>query len=104
MIEYVDVEERKAALARLKGIEDRVWVRVAGFDHVYAIADEDLEREDESKTSAVHFLRFELRPDMARAVTTGAGISIGIDHQSYAHTVEALPPATRDSLAGDLAT
>ena len=104
MIEYVDVEERRAALERLKGIEDRVWVRVAGFNRVYAIADEDLERENENKTSAVHFLRFELRPDMSRAVKTGAGISMGVDHQSYAHTVDSVPAATRDSLAEDLDT
>ena len=102
MIEYVDVEERRAALARMKGIEDRVWVRVAGFDRVYAIADEDLERENEDKTSSVHFVRFELTPDMRRAVKSGAAVAMGIDHDAYRYSVEALSPATRDSLAEDL--
>jgi len=102
MIEFPDVEERHKALAELKGIERRVWVRVAGFEPVYAIADEDLEREDETKTSAVHFMRFELAPGMCRAVKSGAAIAAGIDHPRYRHEVE-LAPAVRDSLAQDLA-
>jgi hypothetical protein len=102
MIEYPDVEERRRALARLKGIERRVWVRVAGFDPVYAIADEDLEREDETKTSSVHFMRFELTPQMRRAAKAGAAIAMGIDHPQYRHAVEAIAPAVRDSLAQDL--
>ena len=102
MIEFPDVEERHKALAELKGIERRVWVRVAGFEPVYAIADEDLEREDETKTSAVHFMRFELAPGMCHAVKSGAAIAAGIDHPRYRHEVE-LAPAVRDSLAQDLA-
>jgi hypothetical protein len=102
MVEFPDVEERRQALAQLKGIERRVWMRVSGFDPVYAIADEDLEREDETKTSAVHFMRFELTPDMCRAVRDGAAIGAGIDHPNYRHAVEAVEPAVRDSLARDL--
>jgi hypothetical protein len=103
MLEYGDVAERRAALARLKGIEDRVWVQVRGFDRVWAIADEDLSREDESKTSSVHFLRFELTPEMRQAVRGGAAVAMGIDHGDYRHEVEAIPPAVLDALAQDLA-
>jgi hypothetical protein len=102
MIEYEDVDERREALARLKGIEDLVWVQVAGFDKVFAIADEDMEREDETKTSSVHFVRFELTPAMAAAVKSGAAVSMGSDHPDYGYQVD-VPPATRDSLAADLA-
>jgi hypothetical protein len=102
MMEYPDAEERRKALAELKGVERRVWVRVAGFDPVYAIADEDLEREDETKTSSVHFMRFELTPEMRRAVKAGAASAAGIDHERYRHSVEAVAPAVRDSLALDL--
>jgi hypothetical protein len=101
MIEYEDVDERREALARLKGIEDLVWIQVAGFDKVFAIADEDMEREDETKTSSVHFVRFELNPAMAAAVKSGAAVSMGTDHPDYGYQVE-VPPATRDSLASDL--
>jgi hypothetical protein len=103
MVEFPDIEERRERLGRLTGIEDRVWVQVAGFDRVYAIADEDLERADEDKTSAVHFLRFELAPGMAQAVKEGAAIGMGIDHDGYREEIEAVPPAIRDSLARDLA-
>ena len=103
LIEYTDVEERKRALARLKGIEARVWVRIDGFQKVLAIADEDLERETEEKTSSVHFLRFELTEEMARALKQGAGIAIGVDHPEYRAEVAAVSPAIRSSLAGDLA-
>lgn len=102
MFEYPNVEERHAALARLKGVESRVWVRVAGHESVFAIADEDLDRENETKTSSVHFLRFELTPEMARAVKQGAAIAVGIDHDFYRHTLDAVSPAVRDSLAADL--
>lgn len=102
MIEYEDVDERREALARLKGIEDLLWVRVAGFDKVFAIADEDMEREDDTKTSSVHFVRFELTPAMVAAVKSGAAISMGTDHPDYGYQVE-VPPATRGSLAADLA-
>ena len=102
MVEFPDVEERRVALQRLKGVENKVWARVAGFEPVRPIADEDLEREDEEKTSSVHFLRFELTPDMVRAVKQGAAISMGIDHPAYNHQVDPIPAATRDSLAQDL--
>lgn len=102
MVEYPDVEERRIMLARLKGIEKTVWVRVAGFDKVYPIADEDLERETEDKTSSVHFLRFELTPAMIAAAKQGAAIGAGVEHPQYASTVEALPDAIRASLAADL--
>jgi len=102
MLEFPDVDERRAALARLRGIEARVWVRVAGFDVVYAIADEDLERTTEDKTSSVHFLRFELAPEMIRAARDGAPISIGIDHEDYRHAVDPVASNIRDSLSADL--
>jgi hypothetical protein len=103
LIEYTDVEERKRALARLIGIERRVWVRVAGYDPVFAIADEDLERETEEKTSSVHFLRFELTDAMAQALKQTAALAVGVDHPQYRVEVSALPPAVRDSLSGDMA-
>ena len=103
MVEFPDVEERRVALARLIGIEDRVWVQVSGHDRVFAIADEDLERENAEKTSAVHFVRFELTPAMVAAVKAGAAISIGIDHENYRYGIEPVQPAVRDSLAADLA-
>jgi hypothetical protein len=103
LIEFPDADERRVALAGLKGVEDRSWVRVARYERVFAIADEDLERENDEKTSAVHFVRFELTPAMVAAVKQGAAVSIGIDHPNYAHTVDPLPQASRDSLACDLA-
>jgi len=102
MIEFPDVDERRKALAYLKGIENRVWVRVAGFDPIRPIADEDLEREDEEKTSAVHFLRFNLTPDMVTAVKQGAEIGMGINHPEYTHLVDSIPVIVRNSLAQDL--
>ena len=103
MIEYADPEERQEALAKLVGIEDKVWLRVEGFDKVFPIADEDLERTTEEKTSSVHFLRFELNPEMAAAAKSGAAMAVGIEHPNYSHTVDALPGAVRDSLVADLA-
>ena len=102
MIEYPDVAERQRALARLKGIEARVWVQVEGCARVYAIADEDLERENEEKTSAVHFLRFELEREMRNALRQGAGLALGVDHPHYQASVEAAPQV-RAALAADLA-
>lgn len=102
MIEYADIAERQQALARLMGIEDRVWIRVDGFERVFAIADEDLEREARGKTSAVHFLRFELTPGMVVVVKAGAAIAAGVDHQVYTHEVDSVYDAVRDSLAADL--
>lgn len=102
MIEYEDVAERRAALARLRGIEDRAWVQVAGFDRVYAIADEDLDRETDDKTSAVHFLRFELSADMALALKNGAALGIGVDHPEYRAEIPAVGEDTRKALAADM--
>jgi hypothetical protein len=102
LIEFPDAEERRVALAGLKAVEDRSWVRVAAHAQVFAIADEDLERENDEKTSAVHFVRFELTPAMVAAVKQGAAIAVGIDHPSYSHAVDPLPAAVRDSLANDL--
>ncbi len=103
MLEYGDIEERKRRLAELVGIEDTIWVRVMGFDKVFAIANEDLERSTDEKTSSVHFLRFELTPDMVEAVKEGAEIAVGIDHEGYRHEVPVVPKATREALAADLA-
>jgi hypothetical protein len=103
LVEYEDVEERKRALARLKGIEDRVWVQVDGQPRVHAIADEDLERENDEKTSSVHFVRFELTPAMITALKSGAGLAIGVDHSAYAATLQPVPDATRRALLADLA-
>ena len=102
MIEYPDEAQRQKALAGLIGIEDKVWVQVEGFDKVWAIADEDLERENQEKTSSVHFLRFELDDAMKAAVKTGAVINMGIDHDNYKYAKVPLPKPVRDSLAADL--
>ena len=102
MIEYPDSEERRKKLEELIGIEDKLWVQVAAHERVWAIADEDLDRETEKKTSAVHFLRFELSEGMAEALRRGASLIIGVDHPRYAAAVEARP-AVRDSLAKDMA-
>lgn len=102
LIEYPDPAERRLALSRLKGMEDRCWVQVEGHERVFAIADEDLERENEEKTSSVHFLRFELSAAMRAAVVGGASISLGVDHSQYRHAREPLPPAERAALAADL--
>lgn len=102
LIEYPDVAQRQVELARLKGIEDRVYVQVRGQAKVYAIADEDLERENEEKTSSVHFLRFELTAAMKQALTGGAALVVGVDHPNYTATLDPVDPAVRQSLLGDL--
>jgi hypothetical protein len=102
LIEYPDEAERRRMLGLLRGIERRVWVQVAGSERVYAIADEDLERENDEKTSSVHFLRFELAAPMRAALARGAGLSMGIDHPQYRVGVE-VPAEIRASLAADLA-
>ena len=102
LIEYPDVAERQRMLARLIGIEDRVWVQIEGHARVYAIADEDLERENADKTSSVHFLRFELDRAMAAAAKRGARLAVGVDHPQYRAAIDDLPSAARSSLAGDL--
>ena len=102
LLEYPDPAERRARLAELKGVERRTWVQVEGCERVYAIADEDLERENEEKTSSVHFLRFELSPQMARALRHGAGLTMGADHPNYQASAP-IAPETKRSLMEDLA-
>jgi len=102
LIEFPDENERRVQLTRLKGVEDRCWVQVAGQPRVFAIADEDLERENEEKTSSVHFLRFELTPPMIAAMKAGAALSVGVDHEHYRHEINPVSPAVQASLRGDL--
>lgn len=101
LIEYPDVHERRRELARLIGVEDRMFVEVEGHGRVYAIADEDLDRENEEKTSAVHFLRFEFEPALREAIRAGAAVTLGCDHTNYPAHV-AIAPETLANLAGDL--
>ena len=102
MIEVPDEQERRGKLVELKGVENDVWVRIDGFEPVFASADEDLERENEEKTSSVHFLRFELTPAMVEAARNGAGVGAGITHSAYTQQLEPLPENIRLSLLGDL--
>jgi hypothetical protein len=103
MIEYASETERARALAKLKGIEDRMFIEVEGQARVYAIADEDLERENAEKTSAVHFLRFELAATMQAALKSGAQLKIGCDHPEYLAQLNEIEPETLASLVQDLA-
>jgi hypothetical protein len=103
LIEYPDPEIRRRELGRLIGIEDKVWVQVEGAPKVYAIADEDLDRENDEKTSSVHFLRFELTDDMAAALKYGVSLSIGVDHANYRAAAEPVSNETRLALLADLA-
>jgi hypothetical protein len=102
LIEYVDPQERIQMLEKLIGIEDQVWVQVQDCARVYAMADEDLARENDVKTAAVHFLRFELEPPMICALKAGASLAVGIDHPQYTAQVQAVNVATAASLAQDL--
>jgi len=102
MIEYEDEQERRHALARLGGIEDRVWIGAEGGQRAYAIADEDLERRTAERTSAVHFLRFELDEAVRKALASGGRVAMGVDHERYDETVDPLPQALAKSLARDL--
>ncbi|MCA3179945.1 MAG: DUF3501 family protein [Burkholderiaceae bacterium] len=102
LIEYEDPTVRRAALSRLKGIEQRVWLQVEGSPKVWPIADEDLERENDEKTSAVHFLRWELTEEMAAALKYGVTLSIGVEHRNYTETLAPVSTDTRDALAADL--
>ncbi|MDH5369132.1 MAG: DUF3501 family protein [Gammaproteobacteria bacterium] len=102
MIEYGDPEERAKVLATLVGVEDKVWVQVDGFEKVYAIANEDLERSTEEKTSAVHFMRFELTDDMVKAVKNNKNISMGIDYEGFNQLIDNIPDASHESLSNDL--
>jgi hypothetical protein len=103
LIEYPDENERRTRLSHLIGIEDKVWVQVAGSDRVFAIADEDLERENEQKTSSVHFLRFELTASMVSALRGGGALAMGVDHPNYSATAARISDAMRASLMADLA-
>src|SRR5579864_1538665 len=102
LIEFPDEDERRRELAKLKGIEDRAWVQVGGHERVFAIADEDLERENDEKTSSVHFLRFELTAAMIASLRGGEELSAGIDHDHYRHAVPSVSAATRQALIADL--
>ena len=103
LIEFADESERRKALTKLLGIEDKVWMQVAGHDRVRPIADEDLERETAEKTSAVHFLRFELTPEMVKALKQGATLDAGADHAEYRHEVKPVAEILRKLLVADLA-
>ncbi|HUL40737.1 MAG TPA: DUF3501 family protein [Burkholderiales bacterium] len=102
LIEYPEVEQRRQMLAKLKGVEKRVWLQATGCSRVYAIADEDLEREDEEKTSSVHFLRFELTPEIIWSLKEGATLVIGVDHPEYEVAGESVAESVRVSLIRDL--
>jgi hypothetical protein len=102
-VEYAEETERRRMLGLLRGVENRVWIRVDGFAPVFAVADEDLERETDEKTSAVHFLRFELNRETAEAARRGGSLSAGVDHPHYTAATGPLPEAVRASLAADLA-
>ena len=101
MIEYTDADIRSAQLEKMIGIEDLVWVQVDGYDKVWAISDEDLERSNETKTSSVHFMRFELSSDMIAALKKGAKLSMGVEHSVYTHSLQ-LSEESRNSLVNDL--
>ena len=101
MLEYPDVDQRRVALAQLKGVENAVYLEVGTLGRVFAHADEDLERSDETKTSAVHFLRFELDADMRAGLKTGAPLTLGVDHEHYRHELDA-SAELRNSLAADV--
>jgi hypothetical protein len=101
LIEFPDESERRRELAQLKGVEDRCWVQVVGHEQVFAIADEDIERENDEKTSSVHFLRFELQPAMIATLGAGAELAVGVDHEHYSYAVRPVREAIRASLLGD---
>ena len=102
LLEFPDPELRRTALEKLIGVEDRCWIRVSEMERVFAVADEDMERENDEKTSAVHFLRFELSPSMAEAMKGDASLSIGVDHEEYRHVLSPVPRPVRDGLRLDL--
>jgi hypothetical protein len=102
LVQYTDVEERQHKLTQLIGIENSIWMQVEGHEKIYAIADEDLERDTEEKTSAVHFLRYELDDKMIAAAKSGAAISAGVEHENYQAVIDPIAAKVRDSLASDL--
>ena len=101
LIEFPNPDERARQLALLRGVEDRCWVQVAGHPKIFAIADEDLDRENDEKTSAVHFLRFELDREAIASLAAGAALSLGADHDQYRHAIEPVPENIRAALAAD---
>ena len=103
MVEYPDEDQRRAALAKLVGVEHALWLRVAGFDKVRPISNEDLDRSTDDKTASVHFMRFELTPDMVAAAKAGAALAAGIDHPNLNVSLDPLPEPQRAALAADLA-
>jgi Protein of unknown function (DUF3501) len=102
LIEYTDENIRRKMLTQLKGIERKVFVQVEGAKKVYAIADEDLERENEDKTSAVHFLRFQLDADMVKSLQYGVALSMGVEHENYVAMLAPLPASYQQALLKDL--
>jgi hypothetical protein len=102
LLEFPEPDARRDALGKLIGVEDRCWVRVSEMERVFAVADEDLDRENDEKTSAVHFLRFDLTPSMVQAAKSGSTLSVGVDHENYRHSVSPLPTTVRDALIVDL--
>ena len=102
LVEFPDPEVRKVQLEKLRGVEDRCFVHVMGCDRLFAIADEDLERENETKTSAVHFLRFELTETMAKSLKSGASLGVGVDHPNYQHAIASVEEHVRSALLADL--
>jgi uncharacterized protein DUF3501 len=102
LLEFPDPGERRAALQNLIGVEDRCWIRISELERVFAIADEDMGRENETKTSAVHFLRFELSSSMVGAMKSGAPLCLGVDHDKYRHSLAPVPTPVRDALQRDL--
>jgi hypothetical protein len=103
LLEFPDPEIRRVQLEKLRGVEDRCWVQVGEGERLFAVADEDLERENDTKTSAVHFLRFELGEDAAGALKRGAVLAVGVDHPNYRHELAPVPEAVRRALLADLA-
>ena len=102
MLEYTDEVERKRQLAQLIGIEDRIWIQVEGSSKLYSIADEDQDRENDYKTSSVHFLRFELTKEMKAALKYGVGLAVGVDHPRYKAAINPIPQTVRNALVADL--
>jgi hypothetical protein len=104
MVEFPDIEERRRRLAELIGIEQGIWLQVEGFERIIPIANEDLERSTDEKTSAVHFMRFEFSPEMIAAFRGGAKLAAGIDHDKYRHTVDPVPESVAQALRADFAS
>ncbi len=102
MIEFTDEEERRAALKKMLGIENNLWLKIEGFNEIHPVSDEDLERRDDNKTSAVHFLRFQLDHEMIDALKDGCQLSAGINHPEYKYTVNPIPQNISESLISDL--